>query len=1250
VFGKQGSGDGKTFVKQVEAIMEDRFTGTIWNTKWWDHSNIVWINNDVQMLSPDGDYNFPTLDSKFRVSGKNITVAVDTTHSELDEFNAALMLYSDETNWAGMIRRNTGIYGVSMANGAWSSAGVNVPNLDYTLRLIKTDSTFLYQYYDATSTPQTLYTDVVPELAAKTYQIKMTVDKPLPGDTTRVEYHRLTQLDIDRKYFETDATPVDPDLLAMNMVHGTSQYYGVDYYVDGNKVRWDSSGLLPHTMLMMVIDYIELNEEDVANKEIQLTERPIDPENVTVEIIEGCPQNYGTDYVVSGNHLAWKGLALEELFSPGDKFRVMYTWDPWASEPLTNLLAWKDDLRVIYPCKIQSPDFVEARFDTFRLYDGVISGHQNREPVIYVDPDYGSDALDGRQLTPIKNLFVATAWSKPGGTVVLYDGTHNPTTVYRKDITIRGAEGARPFITTQNVWDTTGSGWEENCLYFYGCQGLVDNLQFGGGVYGILAENAPRFEVTRSEFFGLTKGVSFRDCDPLVARCHANESVGIGFDFTNCLNPYVYSCVVHDTVGVYLGNCEEARIIGNTIDNNTYAAVVFDSSSSGVVASNSLTYGGYGLFISDDSTNVRSYNNNYYAQSIMYSRQPDASSDDFGNLDSGANPLYWDRENRIYNLREESPNIGTGLMSADQYLIDYLGATRALRNDRGAYEYTDSTNVGDFYVSGNGDDNWGSGTVDNPVRTLDSAMLRADSTIRIDGGHYDLYYLKLKSENVELNQLYVYTQPIPYFMQYYTVTPEDAANGFMVLPGFATEEDAPRIILNIIEGPAQEYGTDYIISYGSLMWKGYALDGLIGAGDVFRITFEGSLLKKALNTLVFHGNYSNYEQEKAIFISPSGSDSTVMGGDGTNTGGNGTLSLPYRTVTMALQNSAPGDNIVALAGEYPMFNGLDNRIIVPASDRTSVPDKRPWQYYEDLFNPLDFRAYGHTEYDLTHWYRYYAGDSMVQLGGGFLSLTYDGTNAASLVSSFTIENDFTVMADMRNAMDPLKFTVYSPDNTVYFNMDSSRYTTGASTGGQNFYCWGDIHHDTTNLVSPLITEYVSVTGNHLAMGYIPLSYVPEPADCSNVALNVVGGVSQNYGEDFYVEDAKLKWDNMSLEDELEPGDVLRIIYMDRKLSDPIRVSLSLKGSRFTVRIADPLWRTVLQRDMIGSFVGDWRVSFSMDTPSPESHHCVFGKGYVSRFLAVANSIANDGMQIDKSYGVKTERKNLVFYKDRFNQV
>jgi hypothetical protein len=333
-----------------------------------------------------------------------------------------------------------------------------------------------------------------------------------------------------------------------------------------------------------------------------------------------------------------------------------------------------------------------------------------------------------------------------------------------------------------------------------------------------------------------------------------------------------------------------------------------------------------------------------------------------------------------------------------------------------------------------------------------------------------------------------------------------------------------------------------------------------------------------------------------------------------------------------------------------MFNGLDNRIIVPASDRTSVPDKRAWQYYEDLFNPMDFRAYGHTEYDLTPWYRYYAGDSMVQLGGGFLSLTYDGTNAASLVSSFTIENDFTVMADMRNAVDPLKFTVYSPDNTVYFNMDSSRYTTGVSTGGQNFYCWGDVHHDTTNLVNPLITEYVSVTGNHLVMGYIPLSYVPEPADCSNVALNVVGGVSQNYGEDFYVEDAKLKWDGMALEDEIEPGDVLRIIYMDRKLSDPVRVSLSLKGSRFTVRIADPEWRTVLQRDMIGSYVGPWLVSFSMDTPSPENHHCVFGKGYVSRFLAVANLIENEGMQIVKSYGVKTERKNLVFYKDRFNQV
>jgi ribosomal protein S16 len=50
---------------------------------------------------------------------------------------------------------------------------------------------------------------------------------------------------------------------------------------------------------------------------------------------------------------------------------------------------------------------------------------------------FTADTSSGDQLFPLKNLFVATAWAKRGGIVVLYDGTYNPTYVSRKDLTIK---------------------------------------------------------------------------------------------------------------------------------------------------------------------------------------------------------------------------------------------------------------------------------------------------------------------------------------------------------------------------------------------------------------------------------------------------------------------------------------------------------------------------------------------------------------------------------------------------------------------------------------------------------------------------------------------------------------------------------------------------------------------------------------------------------------------------------------------
>lgn len=576
-------------------------------------------------------------------------------------------------------------------------------------------------------------------------------------------------------------------------------------------------------------------------------------------------------------------------------------------------------------------------------------------------------------------------------------------------------------------------------------------------------------------------------------------------------------------------------------------------------------------------------------------------------------------------------------------------ATARTISDIGSYMFIDtSAPTNDFYVQSRGDDHWNAGGIDDPFRTLDKAMLEADSTIHIDGGHYDSFYLNLKAHHIELNQLYIYTSLPQHFVSYITLTSTDMSNGFVSLPTFVSPDDASHVGLNIVGGPAQEYAVDYDVQYGSLNWTGYILENFLAAGDTLRILFEGPLQYKALNTLVFHQHYSNYDQEKAIFVSTGGSDSTVLGGDGTNTGGDGSIDRPWRTISMALSQSSQGDNIVAMAGEYPIFDGLDDRPLIIGIDRTSVPYKDEGKrVYEEYFNPEDFRPYGTVEYDSLPWTLGYSGDSTVSYGGGFLSFTYDGTNIASAMSNFGMNGDWEVTATLRNAIDPIKFLVTSPDNTAYFYYNDGDYTTGIVTGGITYECDSSFSNLMANAdnTNSHVTEYFSLSGDDIRNKSLQLSFIPEPSDCSNVALNIVGGVSQNYGEDFYIENSMIKWDGMALDGEVEAGEVFRVIYYDRNLSDPIKISISNINDRLTIKAYDNGWNTVIARDQVDDFTGPWVTNFIMDTTSPDiSHACIYGRGFVSKFSAVTDSFTD--MIFDDSYDVRTERKTLILYEDR----
>ena len=673
VAGMSGGGDGKIFTKQIEPILEDRFTGDIWNTKWWDHTGNITIDNDLTFHSPALTYSTPEANSKFTLSGQELMVNLDYAPdgSDISQYTAEFMLYVDDLNWVGMARRNTGIFGISSVDGIVSASGVPFDNTDVGLRLLKSDSTFTFQYYDTTSTPQTIYRDVRPELANEKFKVRMLLDKPVPGDIIRSEYLRLSPLDITNQYFQLDGTPADTSAVALNVITGTSQYYGLDFYVDGNKVRWDSSGLSNFSapFNLLITDYFILNADDIVRRSVWLSELPSAPEDVAVNVIHGTSQYVGLDFTMIGNRLDWAGRALESLLAVGDELRVIFYFNPWNVNTLAEHVEVGDQVRTIYEWgDYTSADGIDTVFDHFRIFEGVVKNHETPEPVIYVDPDYGSDTSSGRQLAPIKNLFVATAWSKDGGTVVLYDGTHNPTSVSRKDITLRGAEGTKPLITTEFVKDSTGSGWEDTALSFYGCQGLVENTTISNAVNGIIVENG-EFDVIRNVITDTTNPILFINCDPTVAR-NRISNCNYAIDFTASRCPEIYSNTIFDaSVAVRLDLTPDATISSNTFDNNQ-THIVLNNTSSAIISNNNLTYCVLGVQASTDSS-VGIFHNNFYGAGTQWNRTPEGDQSNIS-----LNPLYYDRFNRDYHLNPGSPNENAGVLTYDAYRIDYDGATR----------------------------------------------------------------------------------------------------------------------------------------------------------------------------------------------------------------------------------------------------------------------------------------------------------------------------------------------------------------------------------------------------------------------------------------------------------------------------------------------------------------------------------------------------------------------------------------------
>lgn len=1252
--------DGKTWIQKVEPIFEDRFTGHVLNRKWWDVPQPpVTLDNMVEMDTTSDVYS-PTVMSNFSIQGQEITVDLDYVprYGEPNFYSANFGLYIDEYNWWQVSKRIDQFAGRYMIDGSVievASHGHAYGNA--TLRLHKSDSTFFFQYYDSTSTPQTIFSDIIKPFADRKFKAYMSLEKlAIQDGDIIVEHFVLNDENVANKYVSLAGPPTEPDNVSLSIVRGGYQFYGLDFYTEGNRIRWDSSGLsafdAPYNFFF--IEQFILTPTDIHNRWVILNKPSgleslsIHGEDITLTVIQGTSQELYTDFYVHLDKVSWAETPLESLLSPGDTIRIMYKLTPWWIPPherLEALFEPGDHIRIMYSSDATALS-VRTDFDNFRVHDGILYDYQAEKPVLYVDSSHGSDFSSGGPLEPLENLFVATDWARNGGIVVLYDSTYNSTWVHGKNLTIRGAEGTKPIVTSLNHLDTTGSGWETSALSFYQSQSVVKNLTLMGAENGIRIESGDNFQVVGNEIYDTSTAVKFINTDPLIMR---NEIHGaqIGIDMTKSVDSYVYSNIVYDSsVAVKAGDSSRLTVQSNTIDDCT-TGVSIDSSSTGIVASNNLTNLNIGVIISADSTPVSILSNNFFGTTVQVSGTPDASSGNFS-LD----PLYVDQTGRDYQLQVASSDIGSGLDTYDTYFLDFRGASRAdaSPSEVGAYEFIDGSHVGDdYYVSSLGNDFFNFGGLNDPFRTLDRAMQVADSTILIEGGHYDNFYLSLKEEKVDLQNLTIWLERQGHAISYVTLTQYNINNGYLPLPGVMLDPDRTdyNIAVNPLDkpvdgtsltaGPTQEYGTDFVVEYGAIRWAGLGMDGILSTGDILRLIFFGNFVGNPTETVVLHPHFSNLNLGQAVYVSPNGSDSTVLGGDGTNSGGDGSIDRPYRTIDRALQDSTVGDNIVLRAGEYPLFTGKNDRVMVPVVDTTSFVNKYERRYVEDLFPSEDFRNWNHIDYnDL--WNFTFSGDSSVQIADGYLSLTYDGSNEVRTDSTFGFTGDFEVTTVLRNAVDPINFSIHSADSTFNFRFNAGDYTSSVHTGGVTNSCWGRIDIDATQM-EDFFTEYICLSADDTRNGFMSLSFTAY--DCSSSAVNIVGGTSQEYGVDYILQGEKVLWGGLGLDGEVEPGDILRVIYRAKGLSDPLKLRVSLVGDYLLAKAYDfDSWSVVMRRNII-STDNTWEVSFFMDSTG-EPHECQVGRGFGSQFLAVADAFHNTAK--DKDYLVHTQRRTVALYR------
>ena len=379
--GKQGGTPGKTFFRRIEPSFEDRFTGTVLNTKWWNVIEPeVSVDNVIKLDATTGYTGVPQVISEFTVQGQNLKLDLDLVPRtmEPDFYNADFLLYLDDLNWVGVGRRPGQMFASYSVDGLVSQFGITESYKPLTMRIYKTDSTFNFQYYDTTSSIHNIHTDVIPQFADEEFNVQLKVDRDLSIEGRILDQIKLTQFDIDNKYVSLSGYPTDPEGVSLSVVEGSYQFYGLDFYVAGAKLKWDAVGLLnfPSPYDFFFTEHFTLTAADIANQFVTLPKPPeysdlvVVPHRTAVNVVGGTTLEYGKDYYIYNELLlAWSNSPIAHLLKPGDVIRVQFQLSPWYNpENLEDILQPGDILRIQYEAE-DALDAVGVDFDNFRVFE-----------------------------------------------------------------------------------------------------------------------------------------------------------------------------------------------------------------------------------------------------------------------------------------------------------------------------------------------------------------------------------------------------------------------------------------------------------------------------------------------------------------------------------------------------------------------------------------------------------------------------------------------------------------------------------------------------------------------------------------------------------------------------------------------------------------------------------------------------------------------------------------------------------------